>query len=120
MGHVLVISWDSTLVAQYTASADEAQTTQKVQEIRSAPCGAAPLKPLSPARPRKRGQGGSGSGVPVEGLLLALRALAQLDVDEAGARRLHQLVERVTHIVNVLDIGAEAAEGFHHLVVAGA
>ena len=33
--------------------------------------------------------------VPAELLRLALRALAELDVDDAGARELHQLIERM-------------------------
>src|SRR3954451_20200072 len=60
----------------------------------------------SPGQAREgRGRLEQGSGVPAEGLLLALRALAQLDVDEAGTRRLHHLVEGVADILRVLDIG---------------
>src|SRR5215218_368309 len=71
---------------------------------RAAPAEAAP--PLTPSLSPRAGKGGvkERSGVPAEGLLLALRALAQLDVDEAGAREAHQLIERVADILRVLDI----------------
>jgi hypothetical protein len=41
--------------------------------------------------------------VPAERLLLALRALAELDVDDARAGEVHQLAERAAHVLHILD-----------------
>ena len=58
------------------------------------------------------------SAVPAELLLLARGALRQDDVDEGGALEFHRLVEGLLDVFRLLDEGAEAAEGLHHLVVA--
>jgi hypothetical protein len=74
--------------------------TEFRNKIRAAPHGVALMQswPFLPSARRqegqvipraKRGRVRPRSGVPAERLLLALRTLAELDVDEAGARRLH-------------------------------
>jgi hypothetical protein len=71
-------------------------------------CGAAPL--FVDAR-IKSGDGHDGRlRMPAELLRLALRALAELDVDQPGPGEVHQLVERATNVLGVLDIGAPGSE----------
>src|SRR5260370_12808940 len=87
---------------------------------------AAPLE-AAPSPPAPLPHAGEGmavwylsSAVPAELLRLPGRALAELDVDQARAGEVHQLVERAAEVLGVLDIGAVAAEGLHHLVVSAA
>src|SRR6185312_6075680 len=97
-----------------------ARANEKSRPRRSSPFLLLYVCPSPRPSPRWRGEGEGESGVPAERLRLALRALAELDVDDARAGEVHQLVERAANVLGVLDIGAVAAERLHHLVVSGA